>query len=144
MSLRYNVEELIWISKFDPNEVVEAVYYDGDKGWTMVKRFIIETTSTGSRFKFITEHKDSRLIYAHAGIDPLLEYTWKSKNQKYTKETRLSEFIEVKGWKALGNRLSEYKLTGIKMKEGQPGVAKSSGNQIEFEIISPTGQKKIF
>ncbi|MDZ4707570.1 MAG: DNA gyrase/topoisomerase IV subunit A [Saprospiraceae bacterium] len=144
MSLRYNVDELIWISKFDSQEVVEAVYYDGDKAWTMVKRFLIETTTTGTRFKFITEHKDSRLIYAQTGIDPVLEYNWKSKNQKYSKEVKLSEFIEVKGWKALGNRLSEFKLTGVKQKEDSSRSSKSGSGEIEFEIVSPAVQKKLF
>jgi topoisomerase-4 subunit A len=120
------------------------VYYDGEKTWTLVKRFLIETTTTGSRFKFITEHKDSRLTYAQVGIDPVLEYSWKSKNQKYTKEVRLSEFIEVKGWKALGNRLSEFKLTAVKSREDVPPGGKSGGGEIEFEIISPSGQKKLF
>ena len=132
MSLRFNMEELIWIGKFNEKEPIAAVYYEGEKGWTMVKRFLIETTSTGSRFKFITDHKDSRLLYAHSGVDPLLEYSWKAKNQKHTKEFRINEFIDVKGWKALGNRLSEYKLVSVKPKDQSAG-----GNQIEFEIITP-------
>lgn len=132
MSLRFNMEELIWIGKFNEKEPIAAVYYEGEKGWTMVKRFLIETTSTGSRFKFITDHKDSRLLYAHSGVDPLLEYSWKAKNQKHTKEFRINEFIDVKGWKALGNRLSEYKLVSVKPKDQSSG-----GSQIEFEIIAP-------
>lgn len=144
MSLRYNADELIWISKFDPADPIAAVYYDGEKGWTLVKRFLIETTTTGSRFKFISEQKDSRLIYAQVGIDPVLEYSWKSKNQKISKEVRLNEFIEVKGWKALGNRLSEFKLLSIKPKEGKNPTGKPGGNEIEFEIIANPGQKKLF
>ena len=29
-------------------------------------------------------------------------------------EVSLADFIDVKGWKALGNRLSDQKLTGVK------------------------------
>jgi len=145
MSLRYNADELIWIGKFEPEIPIGAVYYDGDKGWTMVKRFLIETTTTGSRFKFITEHKDSRLLYAQAGEDPVIEYSWKAKNQKHSREIRLSEFIDVKGWKALGNRLSEYKLTGIRPKENTAGGSAPTGkNAVEFEIVNGNGQKKLF
>ncbi|MEP7321332.1 MAG: DNA gyrase/topoisomerase IV subunit A [Saprospiraceae bacterium] len=131
MSLRFNMEELIWIGKFNEQEPIAAVYYEGEKGWTLVKRFLIETRTTGSRFKFITEHKDSRLLYAQCGIDPVIEYSWKAKNQKHTKEFRINEFIDVKGWKALGNRLSEYKLINVKSKDESGG-----SKQIEFEIIT--------
>ena len=79
------MEDLIWIGKFNPKSAIAAVYYDGEKGWTMVKRFIIETTTTGNRYKFITEHKDSKLLYAHSGDGPMIEYSWKSKNQKVYK-----------------------------------------------------------
>ena len=142
MSLRFNMDELIWIGKFLPKEAIAAVYYDGDKGWTMVKRFLIETTTTGNRYKFITDHKDSKLLYAHSGAGPVIEYSWKSKNQKFTKEFKAEEFIDVKGWKALGNRLSEYKLVSIKGKESEPGRAKGK-EDIEFEIVTGT-QKKLF
>jgi topoisomerase IV subunit A len=131
MSLRFNMEELIWIGKFNELEPIAAVYYEGEKGWTLVKRFLIETRTTGSRFKFITEHKDSRLLYAQCGIDPIIEYIWKAKSQKHTREFRINEFIEVKGWKALGNRLSEYKLLSVKSKDQSSG-----SKQIEFEIIT--------
>ncbi|MEO5581784.1 MAG: DNA gyrase/topoisomerase IV subunit A [Saprospiraceae bacterium] len=131
MSLRFNMEELVWIGKFNEQEPIAAVYYEGEKGWTLVKRFLIETRTTGSRFKFITEHKDSRLLYAQCGIDPVIEYSWKAKNQKHTREFRINEFIDVKGWKALGNRLSEYKLINVKSKDQSSG-----SKQIEFEIIT--------
>lgn len=140
MSLRFNMDELIWIGKFQPKEAIAAVYYDGDKGWTMVKRFLIETTSTGNRYKFITDHKDSRLLYAHSGDGPMIEYSWKSKNQKYTKEFKAEDFIDVKGWKALGNRLSEYKLISVRPIEDESIKGKGKG-EIEFEIV---GQKKLF
>ncbi|MBP8942623.1 MAG: DNA gyrase/topoisomerase IV subunit A [Saprospiraceae bacterium] len=142
MSLRFNVDELIWIGKFEPTWPIDAIYYDGDKKWTMVKRFLIETTTTSTRFKFITDHKDSKLLYAHCGIDPVVEYSWKSKNQKFTKDFKISQYIDVKGWKALGNRLSEFKLLSVKVKEDAKSKAVDK-NDIEFEIIAPV-QKKLF
>ena len=51
-------------------------------------------------------------------------------------------FIDVKGWKALGNRLSEFKLASIKGKESEPTKAKGK-DDIEFEIVTGT-QKKLF
>ena len=108
----------------------------------MVKRFLIETTTTSTRFKFITDHKDSKLLYAHCGIDPVVEYSWKSKNQKFTKYFTISQYIAVKGWKALGNRLSDFKVLSVKVKEDSTSKAVDK-NDIEFEIISQV-QKKLF
>lgn len=71
----------------------------------MVKRFQIETTTVGQRFKFITEHKDSRLYYASPVEDPTLEYAYMSQRQKVTEILQPADFIEVKGWKAMGNKL---------------------------------------
>ncbi|MEP7269307.1 MAG: DNA gyrase/topoisomerase IV subunit A [Saprospiraceae bacterium] len=144
MSLRFNMEELLWISKFNEKEPIAAVYYEGEKKWSMVKRFLIETTTTGNRYKFITEHKDSKLWYAHAGTGPELTYSWKSKNQKFTKEFIAEEFIDVKGWKALGNRLSEFKISYIKPVEPKSTGEAMSNKDIEFEIITNGTQKKLF
>ncbi|HRF40662.1 MAG TPA: DNA gyrase/topoisomerase IV subunit A, partial [Saprospiraceae bacterium] len=59
MSRRFDPDELLHLGKFDPEMVINAVHFDGNKGWTMVKRFRVETTSTGQRFSYLSEHKDS-------------------------------------------------------------------------------------
>ncbi|HLF63129.1 MAG TPA: DNA gyrase subunit A, partial [Saprospiraceae bacterium] len=110
---KFDTEELMWIGRLTNNTVVVAVYFDGEKEWTMVKRFGIETSTTGQRNKFITEHKGSKLYYATAEPQTELRYAVKTGNKK-TEHTLLpEEFIDVKGWKALGNKLSEYKIISI-------------------------------
>jgi len=109
-ALRFDVDDVIWIGKYKPETTISAVYYEGEKGWTMVKRFMIETSSAGQRFKFITEHKSSKLVYATADQNPELNYAIKSGNKKQEHSVALHDFIEVKGWKALGNKLTEYKI----------------------------------
>ena len=52
MNKRFEVKDLISIGKFNPKDVVTAVYYEGAKGWTVVKRFNIETTKNNTRFNF--------------------------------------------------------------------------------------------
>jgi topoisomerase-4 subunit A len=112
-TLRFGADDVMWIGKYQPDQIISAVYYEGEKGWTMVKRFAIETISAGQRFKFITEHKSSKLVYATADPEPELKYGIKSGGKKQESSVVLADFIEPKGWKALGNKLTDYKIISL-------------------------------
>lgn len=114
MSRRFDPDELLHLGKFDPEMVINAVHFDGNKGWTMVKRFRVETTSTGQRFSYLSEHKDSKLLFASIKKEPRIEYSVKIKGKKIQGEVNLADFIDVKGWKAMGNKLSDQKLSSVK------------------------------
>ncbi|HFA49126.1 MAG TPA: DNA gyrase/topoisomerase IV subunit A [Bacteroidetes bacterium] len=113
MSRRYDPKDLMFIRKFDPDAPVSAVHFDGGKGWTMVKRFLIETTSVDQRYSFISDHKSSKLYFATASEIPVVKYSYKTKKVKHELELDLAEFIDVKGWRALGNKLGEFKVLKI-------------------------------
>jgi topoisomerase-4 subunit A len=145
MTRRYNPDELLYVSKFDPELVISAVHYDGNKGLTMVKRFRVETTRLKERFSFLTDHKDSRLLFATTETNPQVRYSMKLKNKKMQGELNLAEFIEVKGWKALGNKLSDQKLSEVELiapvvkPEFAPEPEKlQTGDSIEFDIDPQT------
>lgn len=61
----------------------------------------------------------------------------------------LHEFIDVKGWKAQGNKLLSGKLVEVKQleaeeedgEEGEPGASLKAGDTIEFDVPH---QKSIF
>ncbi len=110
---KIDVKDLLFAGKFKPKAAISAVYYEGEKQWTMVKRFLIETTTTGQRFRFITEYKDSRLNWVSTEEDPIVTIGYMSNRQKVTEDLQPAEFIEVKGWKALGNKLVDKKLISI-------------------------------
>ena len=135
LTRRFDPKELMHIGKFDPQGVVSALYYDGTKGWTMVKRFMIETSSNNQRFHFITEHKKSKLLYASMKPQPRVQYNIRVKNKTMPGEIDLADFIDVKGWKALGNKLSDKKLTAVK--EVDAGTKKDklkAGDSLEFDL----------
>jgi topoisomerase-4 subunit A len=111
---KVEMKDLLYAGKFKPKAAISAVYYEGEKQWTMVKRFVIETTSIGQRFKFITEHKDSKLYFVSLEEDPIVEFGYMSQRQKVEEILQPAEFIEVKGWKALGNKLVDKKLISIR------------------------------
>ncbi len=125
-SSKIDIKDLMFAGKFKPKAAVSAVYFEGEKQWTMVKRFLIETTSTGQRFRFITEHKDSKLVWVSLEEDPSVEIGYMSQRQKVTEVLQPAEFIEVKGWKALGNKLIDKKLISIKDQS-----ASDTGNDVD-------------
>lgn len=145
MTRRYNPDELLYVGKFDPELVISAVHYDGNKGLTMVKRFRVETTRLKERFSFLTDHKDSRLLFATTEANPQVRYSMKLKNKKMQGEVNLADFIEVKGWKALGNKLSDQKLSEVELIAPvvKPDLAPEpeklqTGDSIEFDVDPQT------
>ena len=114
MSNRYDIKEVAAIQKYDPEIVVSAIYYDGEKKSTLVKRFKIETTTTGTKYPFISDHRMSKLLYATIDMEAVVEYTIKHNKEKQVKKIDLDKFIDIKGWKALGNKLIDQKIAGVK------------------------------
>ena len=121
----YEVGDLDFAKHFEPNEmlhlgkltsdtVVSVMHFDGNKEWTMVKRFKIDTNKIGERYSYLVDHKKSQLLFASVKANPRIQYTMKIGSKKMEGEVSLADFIDVKGWKAIGNRLSDQKLTGVK------------------------------
>ncbi len=116
---RYEPEKTILVQKYNPKKVVTAVYLDGESKQYFVKRFSIETNTLDKEFGFISEGIGSRLDYASTSDSPEIEMdVVKGKGkEKETEVVSLEEIVDVKGWKALGNRLSQHKVTKIKSLE---------------------------
>ncbi len=157
LARRFDPQDFFYMGKYAPDTVISAVHYDGYKGWTMVKRFQIETTSANQRFTYITDHKDSRLLFASAKAAPRIEYSVKLKGKKIQGEVNLADFIDVKGWRAVGNKLSDQKLMSIREMEEVALLAKPesnaeetplpekfhAGDSLEFDL-GANGQGKLF
>lgn len=142
---KFDAADLIHIGKFDPDAVLSAVYYEGEKGWTMIKRFYIETTTNNERFLFITDHRSSKLYYATVAGDPVIQYNIRENKQTETYELELEDFIDVKGWKAKGNKLDDKKITAVKEVSVAPPKLKA-GDTIELDVKKNKdgGQKELF
>jgi topoisomerase-4 subunit A len=157
MNRRFEAKNILYIGKFKPDVTIGAVYYDGNKKWTMVKRFNIETSTFDQNFPFISDHRSSQLLFVTVQPDVSIEYFDKNSAGEKKKEVlAIDEFIDVKGWKALGNKLSDQKITGVKkLKEEKEAKTKgssqtpkdklSAGDTIEFDIDpKDEGQGKLF
>lgn len=112
-NLKFNPNEISDIKKLAKDVVVSAVYFDGNKGWTMVKRFQIETSKTNERQLFITDHAKSKLLFCSLENQNEISYHFTVQGKKMEGNLKLEEFIDVKGWKALGNKLSDRKLAKV-------------------------------
>ena len=140
---QFDTNNFIHIGKLEKNTVVTAVHFDGHKEWTMVKRFKIETTKINERFSFITDHKKSALLFASCEDNPSITFMLKDGSKKiHGGEIALGEFIDVKGWKALGNRLSDQKVLDIKQTETK-NVMKPTSKEKPIEEIKPKKDDKV-
>ncbi len=120
----YEISELLVDKKYDHNsvmkvfryrkdDIISALHYDPDKGRTMVKRFEIETSKLDTKYPFISESDGAKLYYASAHPNPIIKYSYKTGGEKQEGTLDFAEYIDVKGWKALGNRLIDHKILKV-------------------------------
>ncbi len=118
---KYDAGTLEDILVYKKDQVISCLYFEGEKSWTMVKRFIIDTSKNDTRYKFISENGSSKLYFASLKEKPVVEYNIKVGGKKQVKVLDFVEFVDVKGWKAFGNKLGEFKiLKVIPIDDGTP------------------------
>jgi topoisomerase-4 subunit A len=110
---RFAFAEILLLEKYNPEKIINAIYFDGDKKWSMAKRFVIETSTINQKFSFISDHKDSRLYWASTKANPEVLFSYKKKNVKSEEILTVKDFVDVKGWKALGNRIEDVALLKV-------------------------------
>lgn len=116
---RYEPTEVLLIQKFEAQKVIGAVYFDGSTKGFFVKRFLIETTTLNKRFNFITEHKQSYLKLVTTDAQAQVSVTFLKGKVEEQMDYDLEMLIDVKGWKALGNKLSANEVKDLKLIESE-------------------------
>lgn len=112
----YANKEISIIEKYDLGKSISVLHYDGNNKNYCVKRFKIETSTNDKRFSFITEGRGSKMILATTQVTPIIELTTKNKTgEKKMEEVNLVEFIDVKGWKSIGNKLCGKEFVKAKL-----------------------------
>jgi topoisomerase IV subunit A len=149
---RFEMKEILHLCKLTTETVISAIHVDGNKGWTMVKRFRVETNKIKERYSYLTDHAKSKLLYASVKENPRVKYSMKVKGKSMAGELSLGDFMDVKGWKAVGNRLSDQALTGVKEIEAieskpaapkvdkVPAAAAQQASLFEMDDAPPTPQ----
>ena len=140
LSNRYTMNEIVAVDKLYPTTTVTAVHYSDAKKCNYVKRFQIETTSIDTKNNFISDENNAKLVFATLFSNPTIEYKMDiGKGKVGEPETvNLTEFIEVKGWKAIGNKLTGGTIKEIKLIEApQDEEDEQIANfDVDFEITN--------
>ena len=104
LTQRFDADKILLIEKFNPEKIITAIYLDAEKNQFNIKRFKIETTTLKSKFLFIKEGKGNRLETITTDEEPVLILKAQTGKQKMP----INGFIEVMGWKAIGNKLIAF------------------------------------
>ena len=97
------------------DQIVSVVYYEGERKACYVKRFELNLELIGKRQEFVPQTKGTKILLLTTQDAPLLKVTFKpSKSGTPQPELiRLADFIEIKGVKALGNKLSKNPIKSV-------------------------------
>jgi topoisomerase-4 subunit A len=108
-------DKMIVIEKYDPAKVFALVHYDGKSKNYMVKRFVFENTVIGKQTSIISDESGSKLVLLSGAAQPVVTVEQlKGKTLiPETVELNLTDLIDVKGMKAMGNRLSVHQVKTV-------------------------------
>lgn len=145
---RYDISKVSFLAKLSEDLVITAVHYEGKQKEYYVKRFQIETSTMDKKFTFISEEGGSKMVFASVKANPHVTYKVGKGRAKEVVEKSLADFIDVKGWKAMGNKLDRRQVSAVKeleVKEPEKETLKS-GESIEWsgDDLKPDGQGELF
>ncbi|MEM6845882.1 MAG: DNA gyrase/topoisomerase IV subunit A [Bacteroidota bacterium] len=148
---KFDPNQTVLLEKFDEKKPISAVHYDGNSKQYYVKRFLVETTTPDRRFSFITDARSSKLLVASTERQPQINLTFvRDGSRKHEHQVfDLDVLVDIKGWKALGNRLSKHKVKDVKLLASQSpamggneatessptnGEVKTSGDKVVWNL----------
>lgn len=137
----FEPSDVLMVTKFEPKRVITAVYLDNGQKIYYIKRFQIETTTLDKKFLFISEAKGSKLLLASLEKHPRLQLiTQRNSKSEFEKEEIMAEeFVDVRGWKALGNKLTTEKVKEILWLKPHPEKVSETDedNESDHEEVAP-------
>ncbi len=132
MTLHFE-ENLLHIEKWIPNKPITAIYFDPEKNRYFIKRFLIENENKED--SFIKE--GGKLTFCSFEWRPVLEVQFEKPRGKEAVSpiiVNAEEFIAIKGFKALGNQLTDNKLKTVVLKEKLPYTPPKEERIEEIEV----------
>ncbi|MBA4852516.1 DNA gyrase/topoisomerase IV subunit A [Emticicia sp. BO119] len=134
---RYEPREISKVVKLSPDRIISCLYYEGEHKIYYIKRFKIETTTIDKKFLFITDTKNSRLLAVSTDKYPRISLKTKAEKKApvETQAINVDEFVEVRGWKAIGQKLNVYDIVEVKMLDPKPEEV-----ELKQELITVTAE----
>lgn len=113
-------DDLIHISRFDEDRVVTVIYRDGEDGFIYIKRFRPEPFD--KKVSFLNEHPDTHMLAVSLDYLPQvrLEFEQTGRKPREPQVINVAEFIDVKGIKAKGKRISQLPVTTVEFIDPLP------------------------
>ncbi len=110
-------DNMILIEKYEPEKVYTVVHYEGKSKNYLVKRFVFENTLPGKETSIISEENGSKMLFISGAAQPVAKVEQlKGKTQTpETVEVNLAELIDVKGMKAMGNRVTVHTVQSVEL-----------------------------
>jgi topoisomerase-4 subunit A len=140
-------DKMILIEKYDPAKVFAVVHYDGKSKNYMVKRFVFENTVIGRQTSIISEEPGSKLVLISGAAQPVVKIEQLKGKALVPEmaELNLTDLIDVKGMKAMGNRLSVHQIKSVELiaeHDDAEDVPDPAPDTIEETEIILTGEDK--
>jgi len=141
--------QIVRIEKYNPDKVYTLIHRDGKTGFYYVKRFLLENTAIGKRTTLINEEPGSKMILTTNASKPIvkIDITKGKAKTPESYEENLAEFIDVKGMKAQGNRLSSHDVVKVELlseeNEEEDEPRSNSSETSDSDANLPTGDVKI-
>ena len=121
LSNRFDDEYLI-LEKWNPEQAVSCIYFDGEKGIYFIKRFLLENTTNVQTF-MPSEHPKSFIEFVGTADNCTAEIVFakdKTGKEKENEIINIDEFITIKGIKAMGNQFAKDKVKTINVTIPEP------------------------
>ncbi|SHN25886.1 topoisomerase-4 subunit A [Cyclobacterium lianum] len=137
---RFDQENLLLIRKYDPDRIVSAIYFDGASKQYFIKRFQIETSTLNKKFNFISDHRNSRLTVVTTEKQPQVMVKLQKGKEVDESVYDMDMLIDVKGWRSVGNRLSNHSVKAVKLvvsekkKSANTEENLSVGSTVNFDL----------
>jgi topoisomerase IV subunit A len=155
-------DKMTVIEKYNPEKVYTVVHLEGKSKNYLVKRFTFENAAIGKQTSVISEEPGSKLILISGAAQAIVNVQ-QLKGKEQTPEmleVDLSTLIDVKGMKAMGNRLSLHPIKTVELlqeinpepeveeviadeevtdneESGEDAENKSTQKDVDFEITNP-------
>ncbi len=120
VSNHYEYEQLLHICKLKPERPITVVYFEAKSKQYNIKRFVIETLTLNKKFSCIPEEKGNYILLATDYKNPTVILTSGKGKTLAESQINLADFIDVKGWKAIGNKFAGADLTKLELLPPDP------------------------
>ena len=134
LSNRFDDEYLI-LEKWNPDQPITCIYFDGEKQIYFIKRFLLENTVNVQHF-MPSDHPKSFVenIIVSNNATAEINFAKVKGVEKDPESINIDEFIAVKGIKAIGNQFIKDKVRSINITIPEPEEEVHDG----FDVVEST------